>query len=306
MAKIPFDDFVKDLELEVVYSGATDNFEFSTSDVNRPGLQLAGYFEHFGETALRLQVIGNIEMYYIKTLNAEVCNIRLEKYMSYPVQCIIITRNLDVPDSFLKIAQKNQRPILRSRYDTTYFIHKAISYLDSKLAPSITMHGELVDVYGIGIILTGESGIGKSEIALELISKGHHLVADDVVDVRKVAENRLVGEAPEITKYLIEVRGIGIIDIRTMYGVGSVVSNKPIDLAIHLETWNNEKSYSRLGTDEEYIDILGVKVPKITIPVRPGRNIAIIIEVAARNFRLKSIGQDRTPQLDRLIYGSDL
>lgn len=303
MSLIPFDDFVKGLELEVVYEGEHRDLMFVTSDINRPGLQLAGYFDYFRDTALRLQVIGNIEMYYIQTLSDEVRRERLDMYLSCPLPCVVITRNLDIPECFLEKAKKYKMPVFRSKLKTSIFIHKATDFLDSKLAPCTTLHGELLDIYGIGILLTGESGIGKSETALELIAKGHHLVADDVVEVKKVAENRLVGESPEITRYFLEVRGVGIIDIRTMYGVGSVVSNKAIDMVIHMETWQNGKGYNRLGDDYGYSEILGVKVPEVTIPVRPGRNIAIIIEVAARNFRLRNMGQYNSAELDRLING---
>lgn len=303
MGKIPFDDFVKGLDLEVVYEGDHRDLEFMTSDVNRPGLQLAGYFDYFCETALRLQVIGKIEMYYINTLDEKLRRERLDKYFSYPIRCIIVTQGMDIPESMLESVKEHKVPIFRSKLKTTYFVHNAIDFLDSKLAPHDTIHGELLDIYGIGILLTGESGVGKSETALELIAKGHHLVADDVVDVRKVSENRIIGEPPEATRYFIEVRGIGIIDIRTMYGVGSVVDSKAIDMVINMETWQDGKNYNRLEEDMDFENILQVKIPKLTIPVRPGRNISIIIEVAARNFRLKGMGEGTSVELDKLING---
>ena len=302
MNSIPISDFISELELEAIYIGKHTEVAFKTSDINRPGLQLANYFNSFDkDTALRLQVIGSIEMTYLNTLDASERHERLEKYFSIPIPCLIVTRGMEIPLEMLEEAKKHVRIILRSNLITTRFIHDAINYLDSKLAPTTTKHGELIDVYGVGIMLTGESGIGKSETALELIKMGHRLVTDDVIEIKKVANNRLIGESPEISRYFMEVRGIGIIDIRAMYGVGAIINNKPIDLIIHLETWNDNTSYDRLGMDEQYATILDVQIPIITLPVCPGRNLAIIVEVAARNLRLKNMGYNAPYELDRRI-----
>lgn len=301
MGLISAENFINDLGLQVVYMDSRQEMEFGTSDVNRPGLQFAGYFKDFEGTALRLQVIGRIEMTYLMSLCEETMKERLDTYLKYPLPCIVISRGMDIPEELYKRSMEYSKPLLRSELRTTDFIRRAINYLDSKLAPSTTLHGELLDVYGIGILLTGESGIGKSETALELLGRGHHIVTDDVVDVRRVAENRLIGESPDITRYFMEVRGIGIMDIRAMYGVGAVINNKAIDLVVHLEAWDDTKGYDRLGLDREYETILDVKLPKITIPVRPGRNIAVIVEVAARDFRLRNMKYDSIFELDRRI-----
>ena len=210
----------------------------------------------------------------------------------------MISRSMDVPQYFIDSAAKFGCPIIRSKKTTTSIIHRMINYLDSALAPTITRHGVLVDVYGEGVLLMGESGIGKSETALELIKRGHRLVADDAVEIKKVAENRLIGDAPELIRHYMEIRGIGIIDIKAMYGIGAVINNKAIDMVVYLEFWDNNKEYDRLGLTEEYMDILGVKLPKVVLPVRPGRNLAIIVEVAVRNWRLKNMGYNAAQELD--------
>ena len=208
---------------------------------------------------------------------------------------------MDIPDYLVECAVMYNRPVFRSQLVTTNLISRLTSYLSSALAPRITRHGVLVDVYGAGVFLMGESGIGKSETALELIKRGHRLVADDAVEIKKVAENRLIGEAPELIRHFMEIRGIGIIDIKAMYGVGAVINNKPLDIVIYMENWDNNKEYDRLGLVEEYIEILGVKLPKIVLPVRPGRNLAIIVEVAARNWRLKNMGYHAARELDNRL-----
>jgi HPr kinase/phosphorylase len=302
MSVISINDLIHELELDVITKGSCLEACFVSSDINRPGLQFANYFDDFGKgTAARLQIVGNMEIDYITQLDSKTRNEIFEKYFSYPIPCVIMTRDLNPPKEMIEKAVKYDRPILKSSLITTRFIHKAIDYLDSKLAPHTTQHGNLVDVYGIGVMITGESGMGKSETALELIKRGHRLVTDDVVEIKKVAENRLIGEAPQVTQYFMEIRGIGIIDIKAMYGVSAIINNKPIDLVINLEYWDREHYYDRLGMDEEFISILGVNVPKLTIPVRPGRNLAIIVEVAARNFRLKNMGYNAPYELDNRI-----
>lgn len=306
MVLIPVDELARDLGLQIIYGRDGKSVEFQTSDINRPGLQLAGYFDYFlTDTAARMQVIGKIEMTYLNTLSSEERFKRLDKLFSYPIPCLVISRKMDAPDEMMEVARKYDRPLLQTDLITTRFFHKAIDYLDDRLAPSTTQHGELVDVYGLGILITGESGIGKSETSLELVKMGNRLVCDDVVEIKRVADNRLIGAAPEIGRYLMEIRGIGIIDVKAMYGVGAVINSKSIDMVIQLEMWDKNSNYDRLGTEDEYTDILGVKIPKIIIPVRPGRNLAAIIEIAARNFRLKNMGYNAYNELEKRISQRD-
>ena len=240
-------------------------------------------------------------MTYLETLDPEKRRAVLEKYMSYPLPCIIVCWGMTPPREMLEIATAQNIPVLQSKDQTTGLTYRATNYLNRELAPHVTRHGVLVDVYGVGVLLTGESGVGKSEVALDLVRRGHQLCADDVVDICRVAENSLVGECPEMVRHFMEIRGIGIIDIRAMYGVGSVVRSKSIDMVIHMEHWDNSKEYDRLGLKEETTDILGVKVPYQVMPVRPGRNLAIIVEVAARNLSLKQMGYSAARELDRRL-----
>ncbi|HHW71453.1 MAG TPA: HPr kinase/phosphorylase [Clostridiales bacterium] len=300
MSSISIENIIDTLNLEIIYCDQdTLSIDIDTSDINRPGLQFAGFFDYFAHD--RIQVLGKVEMTYLEQLDEDIRRKYLDKYFSYDIPCTIISRGMEIPDYILYYAKKYKRPILRSEMTTTKLINKLIGYLDSQLAPRITKHGVLVDVYGVGIFLMGESGIGKSETALELIKRGHRLVADDAVEIKKVAEQRLVGEAPELIRHFMEIRGIGIIDIKAMYGVGAIINNKPLDLAIYLEFWDDNKEYDRLGLVEEYTEILGVELPKIVIPVRPGRNLAIIVEVAARNWRLKKLGYHSARELDNRL-----
>jgi len=300
LSSISIENIIDTLNLEIIYCDQdTLSIDIDTSDINRPGLQFAGFFDYFAHD--RIQVLGKVEMTYLEQLDEDIRRKYLDKYFSYDIPCTIISRGMEIPDYILYYAKKYKRPILRSEMTTTKLINKLIGYLDSQLAPRITKHGVLVDVYGVGIFLMGESGIGKSETALELIKRGHRLVADDAVEIKKVAEQRLVGEAPELIRHFMEIRGIGIIDIKAMYGVGAIINNKPLDLAIYLEFWDDNKEYDRLGLVEEYTEILGVELPKIVIPVRPGRNLAIIVEVAARNWRLKKLGYHSARELDNRL-----
>lgn len=299
MSAIPISNLVKALDLELIYSGESPTIDVTTSDINRPGLQFAGFFDYFGND--RIQVIGKAEMTYLNEMDPNVRKERLDQFFKYDFPCMIISRSMEVPDFIIEPAEKYKKPLMRSRYVTTSLIHKLINYLDSALAPKITRHGVLVDVYGVGVFLMGESGIGKSETALELVKRGHRLVADDAVEIKKVAENRLIGEAPELIRHFMEIRGIGIIDIKSMYGVSAVINNKPLDIVIYLEFWDNNKEYDRLGLTQEYTEILGVKLPKIVLPVRPGRNLAVIVEVAARNWRLKNMGYNAAQELDNRL-----
>ena len=271
-------------------------------DINRPALQLAGYFEHFEAT--RLQVIGFVEYTYMEGLAEEHKKDIYKEFLSFDIPAVVFCREL-VPDPvFLKIAQEEKVPVLMTKKSTSAVMAEIIRWLNVKLAPCISIHGVLVDVYGEGVLITGESGIGKSEAALELIKRGHRLVSDDVVELRKVSDETLIGSAPDITKHFIELRGIGIIDVKTLFGVSSVRDTKNIDLVIKLEEWDKDKEYDRLGLEEEYTEYLGNKVVCHNIPIRPGRNLAIICEAAAVNHRQKKMGYNAAQELYTRVQNS--
>ena len=296
---ISADDFVRELNLSVLSPSGRKTFDFASAELNRPGMQLAGYYAHFAYE--RPQVIGKVEMSYLDELEDNVRLERLQKYFTYPIPCIIICRGMRPPDEMKALAEEHDVPIYGTDWVTTRFSVNAINYLSRELAPRSTVHGVLLDVYGIGVLLTGESGVGKSEAALELVKRGHQLVADDVVDIRRVNENRLTGEAPETIRHFMEIRGIGIIDIRAMFGIGAVLRTKSIDLVIHLELWQEKKAYERLGVQDRYTSIMGVRLPEVVLPVRPGRNLAVVIEVTARNLSLKRMGYSAAQELDRRL-----
>jgi len=292
-------DFVQNLGLKVLSGTSKAEMNIVSADLNRPGMQFCGFYEYFASE--RPQVIGRVEMTYLESLDPGMRTPVLEKYMSYDLPCIVICWEMSPPQELLKIAKKRDIPVFQSKSKTTKFSLHAIMYLNRCLAPHITQHGVLVDVYGVGVLLTGESGVGKSEAALELVKRGHQLAADDVVDIRRVSDDRLIGEAPEMVRHFMEIRGIGIIDIRALYGVGSVILSKSIDIVIHMEKWDAQKEYDRLGLTDETVTILDVKIPYQIMPVRPGRNLAIIIEVAARNLSLKRLGYSAAHELDRRL-----
>lgn len=296
---ISLKDFQAQLSLEELNEVDRKEIDINVTDINRPGMQFCGFYEYFAYE--RPQVIGKVEMTYLESLEPERRRGVLDKYMSYPIPCIIVCWGMTPPRELLEIATARQIPVLQSKEKTTRLSFLAITYLNRVLAPRITRHGVLVDVYGVGILLTGESGVGKSEVALELVRRGHQLCADDVVDICRVSDDRLIGECPEMVRHFMEIRGIGIIDIRAMYGIGSVVLSKSIDMVIHMEKWDANKDYERLGLKEETISILDVKVPYQLMPVRQGRNLAIIVEVAARNLSLKRMGYSAARELDRRL-----
>ena len=239
-------------------------------------------------------------MAYLMSLPEDVRRERLERYFSYEIPCIIIARGMDCPEELLRQAKAHEVPLYRTKAETSAFTSKAITYLAEVLAPRVTQHGVLVDVFGVGVLITGESGVGKSECALELIKRGHLLVADDVVDIARVG-HKLRGESPEIVRDFMELRGIGIVDIKLIFGIGAVMRRKTIDMVIHLEFWTPGKDYDRLGNKEQTMDILGIPVPLINVPVRSGRNLAMIVEIAARNWRLKNEGYNAVTELDRRL-----
>ncbi len=291
--------FIKALDLTVLSPTSNNNWDIRSNELNRPGLQFVGYFDYFAHE--RPQVIGKVEMAYLDALSDEVRNERLDRFFDYSMPCIIICRGLRPPEELLIKAREHDVPVLTTEIVTTKFFVRCINYLGRELAPRSTLHGVLVDVYGVGVLITGESGVGKSETALELVKRGHQLVADDVVDICRVTDNRLVGQSPENIRHFMEIRGIGIIDIKAMYGVSAVLTSRSIDLVMHLEPWKETKAYDRLGLSEDFTTIMDVRVPQIVMPVRPGRNMAIIVEVAARNFSLKQMGYSAAKELDRRL-----
>lgn len=291
--------FIREMELTVLSPSSATEWDVRSAELNRPGLQFVGYFDFFAHE--RPQVIGKVEMAYLDSLSDDVRVERLQHFFAYDMPCIIICRGMRPPEELLTMAKEHDVPVLATEMVTTKFFMRAINYLGRELAPRSTLHGVLVDVYGVGVLITGESGVGKSETALELVKRGHQLVADDVVDICRVNDNRLVGQSPENIRHFMEIRGIGIIDIRAMYGVSAVMTNRSIDMVIHLEPWKEKKSYDRLGLSEDFTTIMDVKVPQIVLPVRPGRNLAIIVEVAARNFSLKQMGYSAAKELDRRL-----
>ena len=264
--------------------------------------QMSGYFEHFEAT--RLQVIGFVEYTYMMSLSEEKKEEIYSQLLSYPIPCIVFCRELEPDELFKKKAIENNVPLFSTKKPTSAFMAEIIRWLNVKLAPCISVHGVLVDVYGEGLLIVGESGIGKSEAALELIKRGHRLVTDDVVEIRKVSDDTLIGTAPDITKHFIELRGIGIVDVKTLFGVSSVKETQNIDLVIKLADWNKDIEYDRLGLEEEYTEYLGKKVVCHNIPIRPGRNLAIICESAAVNHRQKKMGYNAAQELYQRVQNS--
>jgi len=274
----------------------------TTAEVNRPALQLTGYFDYFEKS--RIEIIGMVEYTYIQKLSQEEKLDVYEKFFSHNIPCVIFSRDLKPDEDLVRIATKNQTPVLSTDYGTSAFMAELIYYLGEALAPCISIHGVLVDVYGEGLLIMGESGIGKSEAALELIRRGHRLVSDDVVEIRRINEHTLVGTAPDITRYFIEMRGVGIIDVKTLFGVECVKEKQNIDLVIKLEDWKKENEYDRLGMEEEYTEFLGNKVVCHSLPIRPGRNLAVICETAAVNHRQKKMGYNAAQELYRRVQAN--
>ena len=296
MASVRLSEIIEKMKLENLTPEIdVEKIRITQPDINRPALQMAGYFEHFEET--RLQIIGFVEYTYMENMSEEQKRSRYEEFFAYHLPGIVYCRELRPDPILLEIAGKYNTPVLVTKKATSAFMAEIIRWLNVKLAPCIRIHGVLVDVYGEGVLITGESGIGKSEAALELIKRGHRLVTDDAVEIRKVSDDTLIGSSPDITKHFIELRGIGIVDVKTLFGVSSVKETQSIDLVIHLEDWNKDKEYDRLGLEEEYIEYLGNKVVCQNIPIRPGRNLAIICETAAVNHRQKKMGYNAAKEL---------
>ncbi len=297
---VPLHKLVDEFELEKVY--IPENYEdilVRTPDINRPGMQLIGFFNRFDN--LRLQIMGIIEIMYLRTLPQDERRKIYELLFKHDIPALIICNRMKVDPSCIELAEKYKTPLLRTDRDTSEFMADIITSLNNHLGPRITRHGVMVEVYGEGVLLLGESGIGKSEAAIELVKRGHRLVADDAVEIKRVSYNTLIGSAPEIIRYYVELRGIGVIDVRKLFGMGAVKDREKVDMIINIEPWQDGYMYDRLGIDNTYIEILGVKVPSITVPVKPGRNLAVIIETAAMANRQKRMGIDTAMEFTQRI-----
>ncbi|MCM3672462.1 MULTISPECIES: HPr(Ser) kinase/phosphatase [Peribacillus] len=301
MAKVRTKDIVEAFGLELISGEEGINRPIVTSDLSRPGLEIAGFFDYY--PADRVQLLGMTEMSFFNRLNEPERIQRMEELCRDFTPGIIITRGQEVPIELIEASERESVPVMRSTMKTTRLYSRLTNFLESRLAPTTAVHGVLVDIYGLGVLITGKSGVGKSETALELVKRGHRLVADDCVEIRQEDQDTLVGNAPDLIEHLLEIRGLGIINVMTLFGAGAVRSNKKISIVINLELWEKNKQYDRVGLDEEKMKIIDTEVTKITVPVRPGRNLAVIIEVAAMNYRLKRMGVNAAEQFsDRLNH----
>lgn len=307
MIQVTTREVMEKFNLELVSGQEGIGRYITTSDISRPGLEMAGYFTHY--PASRIQLLGKTELSFFEMLPKKDKVDRMKKLCSQNTPGIIISRHLEVPEELIVASNETHVPVLKTTLSTTRFSSRLTNFLESKLAPTTAVHGVLVDVYGIGVMLIGKSGVGKSETALELVKKGHRLVADDCVEIRQESENLLIGSPPPLLEHLLEIRGIGIIDIMTLFGASAVRPYKRVTLVIELENWDETKAYDRLGLDEEKMRIIDTDLTKLTIPVQPGRNVSVIIEVAAMNYRLKKMGinaaEEFSRRLDNMIAQND-
>lgn len=298
---VSLERLIKDFSMESVYLPAEPaSILISSSEVNRPGLFITGFYDYFDPD--RIQILGRMETAFLSDLSHEVLKERIDRMLSLKIPALVVTRGMEVFPEIIDSAKENQVPVIRTQEATSSFMAALISYLNVELAPRITRHGVLVEVYGEGMLILGDSGVGKSETAIDLIKHGHRLIADDAVDITKMSPDTLVGSSPELIRYYVEMRGIGVIDVRHMFGISAVKESQTIDLIVNLELWRDNCAYDRLGLEEHYTTLLDVQVPTVTIPVKPGRSLAIIIEVAAMNNRQKKMGFNAakafTEQLD--------
>ena len=297
---VPLTQLVKEFNLGIAYASTDyEKIRLTVADVARPGLQLAGYFDHF--EPMRLQVLGNVESSYLDKLSSAERYIVYDRLFSYKFPAILAARGLVPGPELMEMARKHNITVLTCPDATSYIVSSLIAYLKAELAPRITRHGVLMEVYGEGVLIIGESGIGKSENAVELIKRGHRLIADDAVEIKRVSPTSLVGTAPSLIRNYIELRGIGIINVAKLFGVGAVKAENEINLVVNIVPWNTTEVYDRLGLDDQYMDILGVKVPLNTIPVTPGRNLAVILEVAAMNNRQRKMGYNAAKEFTEQI-----
>ena len=304
---VPLTTIVKEFKLDVAFASTDyESIRLTVEDVARPGLQLAGYFDHY--EPMRLQVLGNVEISYMEKLEPAKRLATFDRLFSYKFPALLIARGLEPHAECLEMAKKHNVTVLRSAERTSTIVSAIITFLKSALAPRITRHGVLMEVYGEGLLLMGDSGIGKSEAAVELLKRGHRLIADDAVEIKRIGTNRLVGTAPELIRNYIELRGIGIINVAKLFGMGAVRSENEINLVVNIVPWNTQEAYDRLGLEEQYMEILGVKIPMNTIPITPGRNLAVILEVAAMNNRQRKMGYNAalefTEQINRHFEAS--
>lgn len=300
MYTVPLKEIIDHFKLEALYMPERD-VQVTCRDVNRPGLQLSGFYDHFEPQ--RIQIIGNVEYHYLQQIDREHRKELLHTFLSHEPVAVVITTNLEMPEHTIEIAKEFDTPLLRTAMTTSEFMQSLIYMLSHRLAPRITRHGVFVEVYGEGVFITGESGIGKSEAAVELVKRGHRLIADDAVEIKKTNTTTVVGTSPALIKHYMELRGIGIIDVRRIFGSGAVKDSEKINLVIALEHWNEHKPYDRFGLETEYEEIMGVMVPKHTIPVKPGRNLAIVIEIAAMNQRLRKMGYNTAAEFEKKLMG---
>ncbi|MBE6629510.1 MAG: HPr(Ser) kinase/phosphatase [Ruminococcaceae bacterium] len=299
---IPLSRLITEFKLETVFTPADpEELVISNPEVNRPGLPLTGFFENFDPT--RVQIVGTTEYRYLQEQSESKRNAKLEDFFRHRPVAVILSTGLTPFPYMLDAAENYGVPLFVCREKTSPFMAALIAFLNVQLAPRITRHGVLVEVYGEGILLLGDSGVGKSETAIELVKRGHRLIADDAVEIKRVSAKRLVGEAPAIIRHYVELRGIGIVDVRRLFGMGAVKNSEAIDLVINLEPWVQGKMYDRLGLDNQTMDILGIEIPSITIPVKPGRNLAIILEIAAMNHRQKKMGYNTAEEFNRKLMG---
>ncbi|WP_050179925.1 HPr(Ser) kinase/phosphatase [Domibacillus robiginosus] len=302
MPKVRAVDLLEKFDLELVSGEEGLHRPIKLSDLSRPGLEIAGFFDYY--PAERVQLIGMTELSFFQRLKPDEKKERMDKLCDYETPAIIVSRNLSVPVELIEASEAYSVPVMRSKMTTTKFSSQLTNYLESMLAPTTAIHGVLVDIYGIGVLITGQSGVGKSETALELVKRGHRLVADDCVEIRQEDIGRLIGSSPELIEHLLEIRGLGIINVMTLFGAGAVLSHKHITLNVNLELWDPDKQYDRLGIEEDKLPILDSEITKITLPVRPGRNLAVIIEVAAMNFRLKRMGVNAAQEFTDKLAGA--
>lgn len=294
MAKVRTKDVMEQFNLELISGEEGINRPITMSDLSRPGIEIAGYFTYYPRE--RVQLLGKTELSFFEQLPEEEKKQRMDSLCTDVTPAIILSRDMPIPQELIDASEKNGVPVLRSPLKTTRLSSRLTNFLESRLAPTTAIHGVLVDIYGVGVLITGKSGVGKSETALELVKRGHRLVADDCVEIRQEDQDTLVGNAPELIEHLLEIRGLGIINVMTLFGAGAVRSNKRITIVMNLELWEQGKQYDRLGLEEETMKIIDTEITKLTIPVRPGRNLAVIIEVAAMNFRLKRMGLNAAEQ----------
>ncbi len=299
---IKLSEIIGEFALESIYMPrAAEEIQVVRSDLNRPGLPLIGYFDHFEPE--RIQLIGNVEYKYLQSLSESERELSIYRFMEKKPVAVILSSSLVPFEGILKHAEKFNVPVLRTSLLTSEFMAALIAFLNVALAPCITRHGVLVEVYGEGILILGDSGVGKSETAIELVKRGHRLIADDAVEIKKVSAKTLVGTAPEIIRYFVELRGIGIVDVRRIFGMGAVKETEKIDLVIKLEPWIQGKMYDRMGLEQETTEIMGLNIPTTTIPVKPGRNLAIILEIAAMNNRQKKMGYNTAEEFNKRLMG---